>query len=151
MIGLRINLNTGYKQNEFLTVRPFPRRFLPRPRATRIPRRRNDPNPTSETSICSTIIAPSITRKYPVENRLFRALRIYLKMYGCTDLVSIFVEVSLRCERIPLLVVEVLLQVEERIKEDGGHAAPLQVAHGYSVGILGYDHVQHLEGEIHSV
>ena len=73
---------------------------------------------------------------------------IYLKLNPCTDLVSIFVEVSLRRERIPLLVVEVLLQVEERVKEDGGHAAPFQVAHGYSVMILGYDHVQHLEGEI---
>ena len=71
-------------------------------------------------------------------------------MNSCTDLVSIFVEVSLRRERIPLLVVEVLLEVEECVKKDGGHAAALEVTHGYSIGVLWYNHVQHLESKIPS-
>ena len=69
-------------------------------------------------------------------------------MNSCTDLVSIFVEVSLRRERVPLLVVEVLLEVEESVKKDGGHAAPLEVTHGNSIGILWYNHVQHLKSKI---
>ena len=78
---------------------------------------------------------------------VFSSVTLYLKMYDSTDLVSIFVEVSLRCERIPLLVVEVLLQVEECVEEDRRHLALLQVLQSDGVLVQGADHVKHLKGE----
>ena len=61
-----------------------------------------------------------------------------------THLISILVKVSLRRKRVSLLVVKVLFEVEESVKKDRGHPAALEVTHGYSVGILWYNHVQHL-------
>ena len=61
-----------------------------------------------------------------------------------TDLVSVLVRLPLRRERVPLLVVEVFLQVEEGVEEDGGHAAPPEVGEGQPGPLARHDHVQHL-------
>ena len=50
---------------------------------------------------------------------------------------------------IPLLVVQILLQVEEGVEEDGRHLAPLQVPQADLVGGGGPDHVQHLQNIYH--
>ena len=62
----------------------------------------------------------------------------------CPYLVSFLVRLPLGGEWIPLLVVQVLLQVEERVEEDGSHLAPLEVPQGDLVGVGGTDHIQHL-------
>ena len=46
---------------------------------------------------------------------------------------------------IPLFVLHVLLQVEERIEEDGRHLAPFQVGERDTAGRCRFDHIQHLE------
>ena len=62
-------------------------------------------------------------------------------------LVSILVSLALGCEGIPLLVVQILLQVEERVEEDGRHLAHLQVLQRDHVRQPRADHVQHLNKE----
>ena len=64
-----------------------------------------------------------------------------------SHLVAIFVCFSLCCKGIPLLVVEVLLQVEERVEEHWRHLALLQVLQSDGVLVQGADHVKHLKGE----
>ena len=64
-----------------------------------------------------------------------------------SHLVAIFICFSLCCEGIPLLVVEVLLQVEERVEEDRRHLALLQVLQSNGVLVQGADHVKHLKGK----
>ena len=61
-------------------------------------------------------------------------------------LVSVLVQVPLAREGVPLLVVEVLLQVEEGVEEDGRHPAVAEVGQGDAVPLGGGDHVQHLSG-----
>lgn len=61
-------------------------------------------------------------------------------------LVALGVGVALRGERVALLVVEVLLEVEERVEEDGRHLAALQVVERHLAGHRRVDHVEHLSG-----
>ena len=66
---------------------------------------------------------------------------------GINHLVAVLVQVPLAREGVPLLVVEVLLQVEEGVEEDGRHPAVAEVGQGDAVTLRGGDHVQHLNGK----
>lgn len=59
---------------------------------------------------------------------------------------SYIVIITLR-EWIPLFVLHVLLQVEERIEEDGRHLAPFQIGERDTAGRGWLDHIQHLRGD----
>ena len=62
-------------------------------------------------------------------------------------LISILIGLPLGGEWIPLLMVEVLLQIEEGVEEDRRHLALLQVLQRDGVLVQRPDHVQHLRGE----
>ena len=70
-----------------------------------------------------------------------------IRELGLNHLISILIGLPLGCEWIPLLMVEVLLQVEEGVKEDRRHLALLQVLQRDGVLVQRPDHVQHLKGE----
>ena len=61
------------------------------------------------------------------------------------DLVSVLIDVVLRREGVPLFVVQVLLQVEEGVEEDGGHPTGPQVGQTNLGPLLRTNHVEHLE------
>ena len=63
-------------------------------------------------------------------------------------LIAVLIRLALRGKRVPLLVVQVLLQVEEGVEEDGRHLAALQVAQRDLARRLWADHVKHLWGKI---
>ena len=66
---------------------------------------------------------------------------------GLDHLISILIRLTLGCEWIPLLMIEVLLQVEEGVEEDRRHLALLQVLQGDGMLVQRPDHVKHLKGE----
>jgi hypothetical protein len=64
-----------------------------------------------------------------------------------SHLIPLLVCLPLSGEGVPLLGVQILLQVEEGVEEDGRHLAPLQVTQGDLVGGRGPNHVQHLQNK----
>ena len=61
------------------------------------------------------------------------------------DLLAVLrLEVTLRGERVTLLVIQILFQIEERVEKDGSHLAALQIVERYLAGHCRVDHVQHL-------
>ena len=75
---------------------------------------------------------------------------IYIYFFGEKEgvdnlyLVSVLVCLPLCSEGVPLLMVQILFQVKERIEKDRCHLALLQVPQGDLVARQGTDHIQHL-------
>lgn len=61
--------------------------------------------------------------------------------FGQNYLLSVDIVVPLRGKRIPLLVIQVFLQVEERVEEYRRHFTLFQIAQRYFTGIRRFNHI----------